>query len=71
MYAIRSYYAIGNTSCVIFNSRGIPVDAGGAPTGGNGLYITDGVGVYGVTVTATPLVRLWWSPATAAVWDPR
>jgi hypothetical protein len=47
------------------------VDDAGDLTGGNGLYITDGVGVYGVTVTATPLVRLWWSPVTAAAWDPR
>jgi len=59
--------AITNTACVLFNSRGIPVDAVGAPVGNNGLYITDGTtGVFGVTVTMTPLVRLWWSPANAA-----
>jgi len=59
--------AIASTACVLFNSRGIPVDGAGAPVGDNGLYITDGVtGVYGVTVTMTPLVRLWWSPANAA-----
>lgn len=62
---------VADTACIIFNSRGIPVDATGVPTGGNGLYVTDGVGVYGVTVTATPLVRLWWSPATTAAWSTR
>lgn len=59
---------IGNTSCVVFNSRGIPIDAIGAPAGGNAIYITDGTGVYAATVTATPLVRKWWSPARTAVW---
>ena len=28
----------------------------------------DGTGVYAVTVTATPLVRFWWSPASAPRW---
>jgi prepilin-type N-terminal cleavage/methylation domain-containing protein len=59
---------IGGSACVVFNSRGIPIDADGAPTGANGLYITDGEGVYGTTLTATPLVRLWWSPANTAAW---
>ncbi len=59
---------IGNTACVTFNSRGIPIDEDGKPTGENGLYITDGLGVYGTTLTATPLINLWWSPAHAAHW---
>lgn len=60
--------AIGNSACVVFNSRGIPIDAAGTPTGNNGLYITDGTSVYATTITATPLVRLWWSPASSAAW---
>lgn len=52
---------IANTACVMFNSRGIPIDNVGAPTGGNGLYVTDGSSVYSTTVTATPLIRFWWS----------
>jgi len=60
--------AIANTACVVFNSRGIPIDDTGAPIGTNGLYITDGVGVYGTTITATPLVRRWWSKASGASW---
>jgi Tfp pilus assembly protein FimT len=60
--------AIANTSCIVFNSRGIPITAAGAPTGGNAIYITDGSAVYAVTITATPLIRFWWSPAHAAAW---
>ena len=59
---------IPDTACIVFNSRGIPITAGGAPTGGNALYVTDGVGVYAVTITATPLIRFWWSPAHSARW---
>ena len=59
---------IGNTACIVFNSRGIPIDELGAPTGENALYITDGLGVYATTLTATPLINLWWSPTTAATW---
>jgi type II secretory pathway pseudopilin PulG len=59
---------IGNTACIVFNSRGIPIDDAGTPTGNNGIYITDGLGVYGTTLTATPLVRLWWSPQNTAAW---
>ena len=59
---------IGGTACIVFNSRGIPVDAVGAPTGRGALYVSDGMGVYGTTLTATPLIRLWWSPAGRAAW---
>ena len=59
---------IGNSSCIVFNSRGIPVDGTGAPVGDNAIYVTDGIGVYGATLTATPLLRLWWSPAGNASW---
>jgi hypothetical protein len=60
-----------NTACIVFNSRGVPVDTAGAPIGGNALYITDGTGVYATTITATPLVRQWWSNPAAAVWVKR
>jgi prepilin-type N-terminal cleavage/methylation domain-containing protein len=61
--------AIANTACIVFNSRGIPINPlNGAALGGNAIYLTDGVGVFATTVTATPLVRLWWSPAQTANW---
>jgi type II secretory pathway pseudopilin PulG len=59
---------VADTACIVFNSRGVPVDPAGNPVGGNALYITDGSGVYATTITATPLVRQWWSNSTAAAW---
>lgn len=51
--------AIANTSCIIFNSRGLPVDANNNPTGDDAVYVTDSTAVYGVTIAATGFVRLW------------
>lgn len=59
---------IGNTACIVFNSRGLPVDGGGALYGGHALYLTDGNVVYATTVTATPRLRLWWTRAGGANW---
>ena len=63
---------IANTACVSFNSRGMPVTnvlpPGGGVTGNSGLYITDGVTVYGTTITTTPLIKLWWSPNSNNKW---
>lgn len=50
---------IANTACIVFNSRGVPVDSTGAPTAVDALYLTDNTAVYGVTISATGLVRLW------------
>lgn len=51
--------ALANTACVMFNSRGVPVDSSFAPTGVDALYVTNGSAVYGVTVAATGMVRMW------------
>ena len=63
---------IANTVCISFNSRGMPVDnalpPAGAVTGNSGLYVTDGSAVYGTTVTMTPLIKSWWSPARDNAW---
>jgi prepilin-type N-terminal cleavage/methylation domain-containing protein len=60
---------IGNTACVLFNSRGIPIDPTGAPTGAYALYITDGTAVFGVTMAATSAVRLWrTNPVSTPAW---
>ena len=56
---------MANTSCLVFNSRGIPIDATGAPTGGNALYLTDGQTVYGLTVSATSSIQLWKTASQA------
>jgi prepilin-type N-terminal cleavage/methylation domain-containing protein len=57
--------AINNTACIVFNSRGIPINAAGNPDGNGAFYLTDHTtGVYGITISMTPLVRLWWTPVT-------
>jgi len=62
---------IANTACVVFNSRGIPIDSNGNPNGAGAFYLTDGVAVYAITLSATPLIRLWWSPAKTTSWAQR
>lgn len=59
------------TACITFNSRGIPIDSSGGPTGNSALYVTDGTSTYGVTLSATPLIRLWWTQAGTAKWVQR
>ena len=59
---------IAGTACVIFNSRGLPVDSDGDLFGGHALYLTSDTGVAGVTVTTTPLVRAWTSRPQVAAW---
>jgi prepilin-type N-terminal cleavage/methylation domain-containing protein len=56
---------VANSACVIFNSRGIPVDPSGAPTGGYAVYINDGMFCYGVTVAATGFIRTWRTSLTS------
>jgi len=51
--------ALAGTACILFNSRGLPVDATGAPTGIGAFYLTDNQSVYAVTVSATGMLRFW------------
>jgi prepilin-type N-terminal cleavage/methylation domain-containing protein len=62
---------IGNTACIEFNSRGIPVDNTGAPVATGALYIYNNVVVDGVTVSATGSIQTWSSPASSATWYPQ
>jgi Tfp pilus assembly protein FimT len=57
--------AIANTACIMFNSRGVPIDNTLASTGADALYVTDGTAVFGVTVAATGMVRMWRTPPAA------
>ena len=50
---------VANTACIVFNSRGIPVDSTGSPYGDDAIYVTDGSAVYGVTIAATGFIRTW------------
>jgi type II secretory pathway pseudopilin PulG len=55
--------AISGTQCVVFNSRGVPINPLTSDAlGGNGVYLTDGTAVYGSMVGATGLTNLWWTP---------
>jgi len=56
---------IADTACVLFNSRGLPVDAVGSPDGSGAYYLRDSYTVYAVTVSATGMVRVWRSPLSA------
>jgi len=56
---------IANSHCVIFNSRGIPVDNTGSPTGLDAIYVTDGSAVYAVTIAATGFIRTWQTTSTS------
>jgi hypothetical protein len=57
---------VANTACVVFNSRGIPIDSTSSPTGTDAIYVTDGVSVYGVTIAATGSILTWRSEAVPA-----
>ena len=60
---------IANTACIMFNSRGVPIDPSFAPTGADALYLTDGSAVYGVTIAATGMLRLWRAlPVAVPTW---
>ena len=52
---------IDDTACIMFNSRGVPIGNGPsfASTGSDAIYLTDGSAVYGVTVAATGMLRMW------------
>ena len=62
---------ISNSACVVFNSRGIPIDNTGAPTTSDALYVTDSTSVYGVTVLATGLIQTWRTGVSSGTWSNR
>jgi Tfp pilus assembly protein FimT len=60
---------VANTACVIFNSRGVPIDTANAPTGEYAVYLTDGASVMATTVSATGNIRLWRAQSiSTAIW---
>ncbi|TAK18816.1 MAG: prepilin-type N-terminal cleavage/methylation domain-containing protein [Acidobacteria bacterium] len=60
--------AIANTSCVIFNSRGVPIDSTGAPTPATVIYLSGPTAVFGVVVSSTSQLAMWRIPPTGATW---
>jgi prepilin-type N-terminal cleavage/methylation domain-containing protein len=61
----QSAGSLANSACVVFNSRGIPVDNTLAPTSSDALYVTDSNSVFGVTVLATGLIQTWRADPSA------
>jgi len=57
--------AMAGTSCVIFNSRGLPVSAAGAPITAQVVYMRGPTGVFGIVVGATGQMQVWRTTATA------
>jgi prepilin-type N-terminal cleavage/methylation domain-containing protein len=52
-----------SSECVIFNSRGTPVDSTGSPPANmDAVYVTDSTRVYGMTVSKTGVIRNWQTP---------
>ena len=66
MTAAATPVAVANTACIIFNSRGLPVDSTGSPYGNDAIYLNDGSAVYGLTIAATGFIRLWRTNYTSA-----
>ncbi len=63
---------IDGTACIVFNSRGVPVDSSGAPYPQNALYITEGTTVYGMTLSATGMLQSWQTIAGGtSAWVPQ
>ena len=62
---------LGNSSCIEFNSRGVPVASNGSPTANDALYITDTNTVYGVTVIVSGLIQVWGTGASVTSWQAR
>jgi hypothetical protein len=59
---------IAGTACIVFNSRGVPVDATNAPTAMDAYYLGDGSVVYGVTASTGGMVQLWRTNVAGASW---
>lgn len=61
--------AIGDTACLIFNSRGVPIKPSDFSPTVDAIYLSDGTAIYGVTVVATGMIRLWrTNPTSTPTW---
>jgi type II secretory pathway pseudopilin PulG len=71
--------AVANTACIVFNSRGIPIEctamdptlgwcSPASPASNDAVYLTDGTQVYGVTILPTGMMQTWRTPAGTAAW---
>ena len=60
--------AIAGTACIVFNSRGVPIDNTNAPTPAGAYYLGDGATIFGITTTTGGMVQLWRTNLTSGSW---
>jgi Tfp pilus assembly protein FimT len=60
--------AIAGTACVVFNSRGVPIDEANSPTAGGAFYMSSDRTVYGITTGAGGLIQLWQNNVAVGNW---
>jgi hypothetical protein len=61
--------SISQSSVIAFNSRGIPLDSTGNPTGNDAIYLNNGNGVYyAVTVSSSGRVSVWQLNGSGSTW---
>jgi len=51
--------AISDTACIVFNSRGYPIDSALSPTPEDAIYINNEDAVHAVTVSSTGVTQTW------------
>lgn len=56
------------TSCVIFNSRGVPIGTTGAPTPAAVIYLSGPTAVYGIVISSTSQLALWRVSPGGGAW---
>jgi Tfp pilus assembly protein FimT len=60
--------AIAGSGCIVFNSRGVPIDAVNVPTPNGAFYVTADQTVYGITAGAGGLIQLWQNNIVSNTW---
>jgi hypothetical protein len=60
--------AMTGTSCVLFNSRGVPIGTTGAPTPTAVIYLSGPTAVYGVVISSTSQLALWRVSPGGGAW---
>jgi hypothetical protein len=56
---------LDGTSCVIFNSRGLPVTSAGGPITTQVVYMRGPTGVFAIVVGATGQMQVWRTTLSA------
>jgi prepilin-type N-terminal cleavage/methylation domain-containing protein len=60
--------AIAGSGCIVFNSRGVPVDSLNVPTPNGAYYLMADQTVYGITTGAGGLIQLWQNNIVSNTW---